>query len=360
MYLNSFIANVDHGKSVGHAGFITPYPFFEESVFYENFKNTALFKNEGPQLKWRVLLIDDKPERLIHLQELFTSAAFGSKFDILDKEDQAHNKPALFIKQVRDIEEVGEAVKNTHYDLILLDYLLDVKDKGREFGTSLFPDKNATKVERGFTFDKESFTGPDKKLWIILTSCYSSAFMDGLRERGVSFQDSKWMINRGADPVNTPNAFLYSLCQFLELQLNTYFGTTNRLEEIWMKALENLGKEFSRGWANATLSAILNYTSKFEVLKEISEGEGKSLFAASYFQSKYYKDMTREHENGLYGYLTHLLFLLTAGDGSLWGEMKTDLDVIKRKVPISMSIHVKEGYDIIEKRIVSLKNQYAS
>jgi CheY-like chemotaxis protein len=359
VYKNSYIADVAADRG-GHAGEVTPFPFLEESEFFRLYRQSKLFTREnGNKLKWRVLLVDDKEERLTHLKMLFRSEEFGAMFDVLEKEDDPHTKPALFFHQVRRFADVKKVLqkKDKHtpvFDIILLDYLLDAEKENRRLSIDLFPDKNAVAKPGGGTdwhFDDpfvSTLRGPDDKFWIFLTSCYHSALLDGLRERGISFQEICWNINRGADPVNTPNTFLYNFAGFLDFQLSSFHSEDKNIHSIWVDALNGLTNENIRGWANNTLGKILNYSSNIDSLREIPT----SLFADSFLKSGFNQQSEDDYASGAYGYLTHLLFLLTSGDGNKWDEMKTDLEMVKEIIPAG------KGYGILQSRIETLKKQY--
>lgn len=380
LYKNSFVANLNQFETStasdirlttpeiigGHAGEVTPFPFFEETEFRKNFLNHNLATGTSlNDLKWRILLIDDKTERLEQIKALFKSPEFGSKFQILENEEDSHDKPALFFHHVKKFADVEHALTKSHYDIILLDYLLDQqtddqnKDKrSRNFSLDLFPNKHSKQDVKAVLENEEIKRGPTNKLWFFLTSCYSSAFLDGLRERGISMNEENWIINRGADPVNTPCAFMYTFTRFLEFQINTFTGGGKQSSEIWESSLKDL-KKFSRDWANRTLSKILNYANNIESLRALSEHKsGRSLFAFSFLQSEWYKkQIASKHESGWYGYLTHLLFMLTSGDGNRWEEIKTDLDFIRQQDDFS---DVEAGYAAIQERIETLRNLYGS
>ncbi len=362
------------------------YKMFEE--------NTSLVKG----LKWKVLLVDDKalvPLSLVEKDEdeqislenytrckSFIIGKLLNEYDInveikttklkihesieLKFSEELKKENPILTAEIHCVHSIAEAIcilecEKGGYDIILLDYLL----KDGSFGNH-FLDK-ISKIE--IPLQNKLFG----RNWIFSISSYHSAFLDSIRNDGKTLISDKYYFERGADPINTPHLFVQQLCQFIGVQLREIGINENEgklsfknISEIWKECIGELGKlksgknkNFKRSWANNSLTKILNYWSKIESLKDAKEGG--SLFANSFLNANdgFYKRIIKsEYDKGLYGYLTHLLFMLSFSDGYQWAEMKTNLDVIKQKVKSDANDSHKEGYEIIQKYIEDLKSAY--
>ena len=271
------------------------------------------------------------------------------------------NKPILVFDFAVNNEDALKKITEKNYDIILLDYLLAGPAEERELGIDFL--KKISNTENNSNYKK----GPNDRYWIFSVTSFSWAFIDHMKEEGMSLNDNIWTFTRGADPINTPNAFLYYLTEFLHVQFSE-FHFKKSIETIWRESLLQLkeGEPFKRAWAHNTLSKLINSANKIEVLRNLAgkmsgkqgDNSTNSLFAQSYLTTSFHKGQAnQEVESGLYGFLTNFLFILSFSDGNKWEELKTNLDIIERKVPqVSNSFCV--GYNVLKTRIKTLKNQY--
>jgi CheY-like chemotaxis protein len=422
IYKNSHLHEIGNA---GHTNDVVPFPFFQEGKFRQRFKaNQNVYTTNLKQLRWRILLVDDKAkvksasindtdpvnQKLALIEGLLADVFTIETGDPNPKRNNhtitglpAQEKPFLQIQYAPDTSTALEMLKNAHFDVILLDYLLGRESaisEARQLGITLLSEilkpenKNQIKL------------GPDNRLWIFSVTSFSWAFIDHIREEGLSQYNPIWTFNRGADPVNTPNAFLFYFTEFLYSQFTEFKGTST-LKSIWETALKQFRKsekeqnsrQFTRNWANKTLNQVLNYWSKGDSLNSLIFSEtqapkpsekkptgetwtntlarvfktksstecpqsihaktldsGDSFFAKSFILSDTYKEIREDYDSGLYGYLTHFLFMLSFSDGYEWEEMKTNLDILSAK--IKETEETKDGYDILRKRIESLQELY--
>jgi hypothetical protein len=394
IYRNSYL--LETGEN-GHANGVVPFPFFQEGKFKRDFLD-ELTKNHNylSELEWRILLVDDKADDGKTSPDPATSAQpdpspGSSPSNSVDERRQntVSNKllliknlleenfsvrieeknPSTYIKRdgapslhIEYAENVAKALKKmeyAHFDIILLDYLLGQEPgqlETRELGIKLLEEIKNPEVR------KKLKIGPNNRFWIFSVTSFSWAFIDHLREKGLSQFSVHWTFTRGADPINTPNAFLYYFVDFLISQFKV-FKSDITLKSIWIKALDDLSKDqnFKRMWANTTLNAILSYWNQIESLRELKPdklNEKPSHLATSFLASNFYNDEVRqEYNSGLYGYLTHFLFMLSFSDGYEWEEMKTDLEMIMARIP-AVKRPTVSGYRILQKRIEALQELY--
>lgn len=362
LYRNSYLADFSTNNQ-GHAKYVTPFPFAKEGEFRQKIHELTQkirLVLSSQKLKFRILFVDDNgnPDNRYSQQEQLKRIEIIKK--ILNNE-LLSDWFEYDIEQAFTIDIAKGLLQRKNFDFIFLDYLLgkhpnnaSERMKGIELLNEL--ESNTTiKYKRGVL----------NKHWILLSSSYPQAFLDDIKQSGLSLYTDYWVIERAGSPLYTPNAFLYSLVSMIESQLNEIKPETS-ITKIWENALNKLAngnKQFSRAWANNVLTNILNYWRKIESLNEIKGDEEKddgSLFAESYLNSQIYIDIKKEYDNGLYGYVTHLLFMLSFSDGYEWEEMKTNLERIKVLVPEFQASKEDKptGYEILNKRILKLKETF--
>jgi hypothetical protein len=156
------------------------------------------------------------------------------------------------------------------FDLIMMDYLLDKKkDKNgkeleeREYATEFWGDGTfkyfeftKEEIEKKFNEKqrnkylnlRETYTiiksnrGPMNRLWIFPITAFNQTFIDDLRNRGIRLNDYYWYLSRGADPINTPFMFIYTLNKFLQLMLSEAIFSLFDLSIFLKKSIEKWKK----------------------------------------------------------------------------------------------------------------------
>lgn len=243
---NSFVENIG-----GHGSHVSPFVFHSETrmkSLYEskNYDSKSLsYTIKESRLKWKVLLIDDyaqvplAPLEDTNYNRKWSKAGIiasllndigltvniipdpAEQVDFNEVRWQKNPNPTLEIFCMGKnmslsgasnwISERSRENKNT-FELIFIDYLLWKKADGtREYGYELF--NYLKKVEL------KKLKAPLNRYWIFNISSFDTAMSDRLREQGLSNQSSEWYYDRGGDPVNTPELFLYNLLRFMNLQM---------------------------------------------------------------------------------------------------------------------------------------------
>ena len=120
----------------------------------------------------------------------------------------------IIIEYVSNLEDCKKALKQKKYDIILMDYLLGVKQNqpGREYSYELFDCVNEL---------KDGTIGPGKRFYFMFISAYVHAIQERLDERIISRSTKDWFIGRGACPLNTPEIFLYHLHSIMQKRVAT-------------------------------------------------------------------------------------------------------------------------------------------
>lgn len=234
------------------------------------------------------------------------------------------NKSSIQIIAVKTISIAREllACSQLRFDLILMDYLLAEKpgdEKTREYATEFWGDgaekyfdlpedvaittKYKTKGDQDkyITLEKQYHLiklnrGPMNRLWIFPITAFNQTFIDDLRNKGVRLIDHYWYLSRGADPINTPYLFLYSLNNFLQLQLRQAIFSMSMLIGFVNRSLKQLKSIKNADDFQAFMGA--EYTvmmQKFGWRPVIyRDKEAGSLFAAYVWDNFYTREKNRE------------------------------------------------------------------
>lgn len=307
-----------------HAIGIAPFIFHSETTIkklcdteFKSFIDGFIKKKKGEDdeeqdanWRWRFLLVDDKAIenndgmlkkncKLSIIMRLIEKALFpgksnwiqyrlleqqGEKLSYSEEAKTIDNNAKIVIECVHSYDDAIVALKNRKYDLILLDYLLDLKDGQRKYGYELLEEINrSTKIKKQFErfrfgvdyssckekvyalkdliseknhvsnynelidyirtiiddnsinvetieelldsiqtkIEKKQFQiGPCGKLFFIFISAYSTAVNERLLAQGLNRSEDFWYINTGACPTNTPQLFTYNLLHSMNKRLN--------------------------------------------------------------------------------------------------------------------------------------------
>jgi hypothetical protein len=228
-------------------------------------------------------------------------------------------KNNIQIVAVQSLYEAQDLLSDSglRFDLIMMDYLLAEKTdscRQREYATEFWGDG----IEKYFELTKagiaESFQqgkygedekekylklediyskikanrGPMQRLWIFPITAFNQTFIDDLRNRGVRLIDYYWYLSRGADPINTPYLFIYTLNKFLQLMLDQAIFSLDEIVEFINKSikkydiLSSVKDEIKKGpRLNQLFSTEYTYfINKYSVEDQIARDmDGGSLFA---------------------------------------------------------------------------------
>ncbi|MDF1546703.1 MAG: hypothetical protein P1P88_02700 [Bacteroidales bacterium] len=335
-------------KFGGHGNYVQPFVFHSESEMRykyskkgEKNEESILYNLKTNNLKWRILLIDDhidenKPlspfdnrdiENHKHLikQKIVANLLEEDKWSVSLKnnnESYYEEDKNIQIVSVSNIDDAVKKLKIETYDIIMLDFLLGFPKEGetrdkREFGYHLL-----TKIKE----DKElqAKKNPINYYWILLMSAFPQAFFDKLREQGLSHHSNHWHISRGADPVNTPELFKYSLYYLMYLQIQEVDFLKIKIANHFARHFAEVKNEI-RAWAKSYYQIFISKYGKIHNLKT----DKKSLFSATY--SKYFAE---KHKEDLIYYekMKNFLFLLANGSSSDSSQLQMSYMEISKEI----------------------------
>ena len=230
---NSYLEGND--GDVAHGQFVVPFLFHSE--YKARMTLDEIVKNGNSKAdkfccgyKWRFLLVDDHAEDGLSVVGGNAAKKGPSKIDIIldrlrtidgmkvearkidSKKKNSDNN--IIIEYVSNLEDCKKALKQKKYDIILMDYLLGVKQNqpGREYSYELFDCVNEL---------KDGTIGPGKRFYFMFISAYVHAIQERLDERLISRSTKDWFIGRGACPLNTPEIFLYHLHSIMQKRVAT-------------------------------------------------------------------------------------------------------------------------------------------
>jgi len=387
LYKNSYL------QVGGHSSFVTPFKFHSETRM-KNMADRFLNKDSEevylPDFKWRILLVDDYAEVGL---KIGTENDGQTKKEILEKvlgiPEKEEEKEKYWI-QIETCKSVSDFVKKYSqeekiYDIILLDYLLDrksYKDEigGREYSIDIFKwikgrikFKETGKEIEVITNDSEIITygeslkGPLGKFWFLPISAFPYAFMEDIRQMGYTQYDDDWVIARGADPVNTPQLFRYSLFKFMEAQLNEVYKHYDTGVIFFDFIKNNFDKK--NGGSSLLNKKVEELYPNFLKLKtkydKLLQDEGNSSLLAKSIISK----QPKEKFELLFAHLNYLLLSIAYSlpTATLKKQLSDEIDIIKSKVEddeLSKDIpddiknsfnDFKTNLDVIEKKIIKIK-----
>lgn len=220
------------GGDAAHAKYVVPF------LFHSEYKAKQKLIEDGCSeadkfccgYKWRFLLVDDHAEDGLSVVGGNAAKKGPSKIDIIldrlrtidgmkvearkidSKKKNSDNN--IIIEYVSNLEDCKKALKQKKYDIILMDYLLGVKQNqpGREYSYELFDCVNEL---------KDGTIGPGKRFYFMFISAYVHAIQERLDERLISRSTKDWFIGRGACPLNTPEIFLYHLHSIMQKRVAT-------------------------------------------------------------------------------------------------------------------------------------------
>ena len=173
--------------------------------------------------------------------------------------------------------------------------------------------------------------GPQKQLFFMFISAYSSAVHDRLLAQGLNQSEKYWFINVGACPTNTPQLFLYNLIKLMEKRLDdsgvsklSSDALYKLVNKIYLPKENDPKRESVRKRANAFYQDVLSLQYHYRnILKdvEIPFKDGASVFDTS--GSVLMTDFIQKKVNlgGMLEHLTQLVHLTAFGTIRQWSEM---------------------------------------
>ncbi len=385
-----FISGNAHGSAVipflFHSEWESKHKIQEEYLTTEQVSNLSMFTsilkkdksiqenintNTNLQIrnhKWRILLVDDKngrcedhqsPSRYLSLPEKDVNGNSKlskiSKLDILKADleyifpnqvaiiledritlSDTYKQAIIYIDTVATKEAALQKLKEYQYEIILLDYLLDIEKNNVKYGyqilKSIKDDQNDFKTQKKTT--PIYLYGPHKRLYFMFISAFTTAVNERLLAEGLHKSEDYWHIADGACPTNTPYLFLYNLLHLMSKRLEDSGIRKLDLTQI----VDLMGEIFDgiaysktsikdkshnvRKAANDKFDKVLSLLYHYKTLMEdVEDYEEEKLFATkgsvlvTHFMKK------RPYLGGLLEHLTQLVYLTAFGTIRQWPEM---------------------------------------
>lgn len=349
-FYSRLLLNSKLTKIGGHAKDIKPFIFHSEAemrskfTISDNDKGESLLKKlQSNNYKWKILLIDDhitedKPlspfdnnetkEHTHLIKQNIVSAIL--KEDNWSVQTVGKNEPLVNIEDynihivsVIDIKSAIEKLKNETYDIILLDFLLGfVKDNNnnqtrREFGHELLSEIQNDE-------DLKLKKNPLNYYWCLIMSAFPQAFLYKLREQGLSHHSNHWHLARGADPINTPELFKYSLYNLMNLQISEVDYSKKDISTHFKQYFNNDIIDI-RSWAKSYYQIFISKFGKIHILKNNPE----SFFSTSF--CNYFTEF-RKGDLIYYEKMRNFLFLLANGSANDSGQLQMSYIEVSKEI----------------------------
>ncbi len=294
MLLNSFIAEV--GRK-GHHETVTPFKFHSETQMAQKTAGLKKFFERrrpngiplGKSLSWKGLFIDDYADAETRL------SIFADEDDPEAKEWACNrNKLGIIVDLINSlglnitvvppgakdskhiIDESCKKLEKEVFDILLVDYLLgytDLPGTGREYGHDFL----RALMEKSFRGkDYVLKRGPIGKFWVFPTSSFPLAFVDKMRQLGLTTIGEYFYLSNGGDPISTPEMFKFNLVYFLKQEVEQVYITDEALAEF----ITNYATiEDFNSWKEAIIAGLNYFFSRSLILD--GDQRNQSLLAKS-------------------------------------------------------------------------------
>lgn len=385
--LNSYLEYKD-----GHASSISPFLFHSEK--YMRLQIPLLNQiSEGKEVNgdefghrcnWRFLLLDDHAQEEI-AREAMRGSSHTFKKNIINNDFNRVvnsfflNKQSEFSFFEFDcVTSVSEAYKKLEagnkYDIILLDYKLDVRNGRQEYGYELLERiRDDQEGMNGQGAKKELNPGPNDTYYFMFISAYTTAVQERLQMEGFYVSKDYWFIGRGACPTNTPYLFLYSLKRMMDIRYDKLTKHSKQLLKDLAKGSGNVddkdiekkkgtyatmimfltklyeeGKE--RNNCVKGFNAFLNLRRVYDTIKHDVDHSSKQEEERRMKSSPLILSLFKDEEfcsNSFWEHLQNLVYLTAFGTIRQWPEMWEDYIFIKGKLEKAESEY--ESYWAVDK-----------
>lgn len=386
-----------------HGGGVYPFVHHSEYAIWKQLeKNLDKAKTPlGGGYEWKILLVDDHAESGLAIVDKDEVTTFGKKTIIEDDlqcinegyghsrtEDSVilYDKDKIVIECVTTIDEaLGLLRAGDRYDIVLLDYKLDIKKDntvvGCVFGTDIL-----TELETTMRISKDEYCpSPAGEYNFLFISAYPTAVQEDMLSRGLYSQTDYWFVRRGACPTNTPWLFLYELHRMMERRLKkltSHIGLIKKYEEKpsqptalgfinWLFVNSMQARDKCKNSFNAFLSLRSTYDKiKYDVydgkdhLKENKEWDNRYVNDEKQ-ESKLIRSMFPDvvcYSNTFWEHMQHLVYLTAYGTNRQWSEMWEEFMCVSKTIEVAekeigKSTGEEEGVvSLIRKYILGLKN----
>lgn len=369
----------DYLKGVnGHANFVAPFLFHSEREISLKLEEEAKLKEKKKEelflhdCNWRVLLVDDHYKTNMASSESNQKTVLLNKYGIIKSDvglvnikarlsHEASQKKAIEFDCVSSVEEAFKKLKDGNkYDIILLDYKLDVQNGRQEYGYELLERiRDDQEGKNGQAAKKELVPAPNETFYFMFISAYTTAVQERLQMEGFYLSKDYWFIGRGACPTNTPYLFLYSLKRMMDIRYDKLTKHSKQLLKDLNKRNNTLSVqqiEADKGkYATMTMfltklyekdkernncvlgfNAFLNLrrvydTIKHDVNHDETLGEEDRRMKSSPLIMSLFKD-EKYCSNSFWEHLQNLVYLTAFGTIRQWPEMWEDYMFIKTKL----------------------------
>lgn len=371
LLLNSYLSDYDDDDS--HAAAVSPFLFHSERnmeswVNEVNEKDKAKHELLTHSLNWRLLLVDDHPNGQTPMKS--TQGLEIGKLEIIKdnlkrininifeqpsniaKDDKRIVFPYIEFDYAKTVDDAYAKIKESKYDIILLDYKLAKLKDDQKYGYELLQ-KIKEDQEREAP---ELAPGPNNTYYFMFISAYTTAVQERLQKEGFYLNKDYWFIGRGACPTNTPYLFLYCLKRMMDVRYDKLTKHSKQLLKDLSKQNNYLSdKDIETGkrkYATMTMfltklyekgnernncvigfNAFLNLRRVYDAIKhdvdhtESSDSDMKS----SPLIMSLFKD-ERFCSNSFWEHLQNLVYLTAFGTIRQWPEMWEDYIFIKTKL----------------------------
>lgn len=361
-----------------HGAGVVPFVFHSEHMMYQRILEILMEANQNnvsyiqpslssckeilfKGLKWRFLLMDDKVGDRGVLTNVDQSENRLTKADILvdrisklgfkvkstvydginrcvDLNVSESDEPDILLVCAKDIDSAYALMKTYEFDIIFLDYLLEVgepsrKRYGHELLTKLMKVNDADLDANNFVIgscgsdDAGSHikVGPNERFFFMFISAFSSSVSERLRESGVLRSEARWHIGEGACPTSTPMLFLYLLVMLMLKRLKDS-GIKDLMSDSKLKDL--LGRIFKndkiKKAADNHFNELLNLMYKYKaILKDVSVPDSGNVFYSdgSVLCTSFMMTAGKQRVGGLLEHAVHLVYLTAFGTVRQWPEI---------------------------------------
>jgi len=283
--------------------------------------------------------IEDKN---LHLTPIFENIYNNNKYEELGKYIKSTN---ILSERFKSITSKGEKEKEQDWRILFETIQNNIK-------------KNNYKI------------GPQKRLYFIFISAYSSAVYERLLAQGLNLSEDYWYISLGACPTNTPKLFLYNLIKLMEKRMDDsgiLKLSSNEICKLIDKIYQDSKRDSVRKRANALYQKVLSLQYHYRsILKDVEIPFGQN---ANEFETKGSVLMTnfiRKKINlgGMLEHLTQLVHLTAFGTIRQWPEMWEEYIYFKAQFEKQLdedndtgNINYEQLFSNIEDYILELKSQ---
>lgn len=360
-------------ENSGHANNIN-LSFRGIEGYYNNLFSAEKNKNILPR---RFLLIDDYSNRELRKlsgeNETEQTNNIESKRLLITNEDSTDvvdfSKTYYILKALKtifdgnefelylstNIEDALNLIKSgeNHFDIILLDYLLGKNEKGTEFLLGL-----------GKNFENyKEFTWIDKRYWIFPVSAFSFSMIAELASGKIQSFEQAYILHPGADPINTPELFRYSLWKFLERQQDEILKEMDekyqwKEDSLLIFFLESLFKSESKSVKEQAKEGYRGFLNFRNLYGQITEKKDKGSLSAKSIFGGQSKSKSRSN-NDILDHCHHLIYALAYEPSYEWSRMWDEFIIVRQKLREIFSQNEKEVYFLrrIENYIANLQEK---